>query len=74
MLYQRVNLYSINTYSTKEKTNKDDIVVEMKANKTEDSVLLKAANGDKKPPSDQVSTYSEISLSCVIFTSTNVFG
>ncbi|XP_057177250.1 cell surface glycoprotein MUC18-like [Triplophysa rosa] len=43
----------INTYSTKEKTNKDDIVVEMKANKTEDSVLLKVVNGDKKPPTDQ---------------------
>uniref|UniRef100_A0A3B1J7N2 Cell surface glycoprotein MUC18-like n=1 Tax=Astyanax mexicanus TaxID=7994 RepID=A0A3B1J7N2_ASTMX len=39
---------------TKEKTNKDDIVVEMKADKTEKSVLLKGVNGDKKPPSDQV--------------------
>uniref|UniRef100_A0A8B9HG73 Melanoma cell adhesion molecule a n=1 Tax=Astyanax mexicanus TaxID=7994 RepID=A0A8B9HG73_ASTMX len=35
---------------TKEKTNKDDIVVEMKADKTEKSVLLKGVNGDKKPP------------------------
>ncbi|KAI4900713.1 hypothetical protein NFI96_029146 [Prochilodus magdalenae] len=38
---------------TKEKTNKDDIVMEMKAEKTEDSVLLKGVNGDKKPPGDQ---------------------
>ncbi|KAI7813549.1 putative cell surface glycoprotein MUC18, partial [Triplophysa rosa] len=46
---------------TKEKTNKDDIVVEMKANKTEDSVLLKVVNGDKKPPTDQVTMiYVEI--------------
>ncbi|XP_072530519.1 cell surface glycoprotein MUC18 isoform X2 [Salminus brasiliensis] len=37
----------------KEKTNKDDIVVEMKADKTEESVLLKGVNGDKKPPTDQ---------------------
>ncbi|XP_022534813.2 cell surface glycoprotein MUC18 isoform X1 [Astyanax mexicanus] len=43
----------INPFSTKEKTNKDDIVVEMKADKTEKSVLLKGVNGDKKPPSDQ---------------------
>lgn len=49
-----VNLYSINAYSTKEKTNKDDIVVEMKAKKTEESMLLKSANGEKKPPNDQV--------------------
>ncbi|XP_076867199.1 cell surface glycoprotein MUC18 isoform X1 [Brachyhypopomus gauderio] len=38
---------------TKEKTNKDDIVVEMKAEKTEKSGLLKCVNGEKKPPSDQ---------------------
>ncbi|XP_026229206.1 cell surface glycoprotein MUC18 [Anabas testudineus] len=39
---------------TKEKTTKDDIVVEMKTNtKNEDAVLLKAVNGDKKAPSDQ---------------------
>ncbi|XP_074527991.1 cell surface glycoprotein MUC18 isoform X1 [Halichoeres trimaculatus] len=39
---------------TKEKTTKDDIVVEMKSNtKTEDAVLLKAVNGDKKGPNDQ---------------------
>nr|XP_021327367.1 cell surface glycoprotein MUC18 [Danio rerio] len=46
----------INAYSTKEKTNKDDIVVEMKAKKTEESVLLKGINGEKKPPNDQNST------------------
>lgn len=41
--------------STKEKTTKDDIVVEMKTNaKNEEAVLLKAVNGDKKGPSDQV--------------------
>lgn len=41
--------------STKEKTTKDDIVVEMKTNtKNEDAVLLKAVNGDKKGPNDQV--------------------
>uniref|UniRef100_A0A671NU52 Cell surface glycoprotein MUC18-like n=1 Tax=Sinocyclocheilus anshuiensis TaxID=1608454 RepID=A0A671NU52_9TELE len=39
---------------TKEKTNKEDIVVEMKAKKTEESVLLKGVNGEKKPPNDQV--------------------
>uniref|UniRef100_UPI0037E77667 cell surface glycoprotein MUC18 n=1 Tax=Semicossyphus pulcher TaxID=241346 RepID=UPI0037E77667 len=39
---------------TKEKTTKDDIVVEMKSNtKTEDTVLLKAVNGDKKGPNEQ---------------------
>ncbi|KAL7838533.1 hypothetical protein AOLI_G00269370 [Acnodon oligacanthus] len=38
---------------TKEKTNKDDIVMEMKADKTENSVLLKGVNGDNKPPGDQ---------------------
>ncbi|KTF95957.1 hypothetical protein cypCar_00039044, partial [Cyprinus carpio] len=43
----------INVYSTKEKTNKDDIVVEMKAKKTEESVLLKGVNGEQKPPNDQ---------------------
>lgn len=42
--------------STKETTTKDDIVVEPKTNtKTEDAVLLKAVNGDKKASSDQVS-------------------
>ncbi|KAG1957420.1 cell surface glycoprotein MUC18 isoform X1 [Pimephales promelas] len=43
----------INAYSTKEKTSKDDIVVEMKAKKTEESVLLKGVNGEKKPLNDQ---------------------
>eukprot|EP00064_Thunnus_orientalis_P005132 superscaffoldBa00000491_g5145 len=40
---------------TKEKTTKDDIVVEMKTNtKNEEAVLLKAVNGDKKGPNDKV--------------------
>ncbi|TKS83236.1 MUC18 Gicerin Melanoma cell adhesion molecule Melanoma-associated antigen [Collichthys lucidus] len=40
---------------TKEKTTKDDIVVEMKTNtKTEDAILLKAVNGDKRGPNEQV--------------------
>nr|XP_020454157.1 cell surface glycoprotein MUC18-like [Monopterus albus] len=39
---------------TKEKTTKDDIVVEMKTNtKNEEAILLKAVNGDKKGPNDQ---------------------
>ncbi|KAG7314543.1 hypothetical protein KOW79_021846 [Hemibagrus wyckioides] len=41
---------------TKETTNKDNIVVEMKAEKTEKTektVLLKGVNGNNKPPSDQ---------------------
>ncbi|XP_030602977.1 cell surface glycoprotein MUC18 isoform X2 [Archocentrus centrarchus] len=39
---------------TKEKTTKDDIVVEMKTNtKNEEAVLLKAVNGDKKGPNNQ---------------------
>ncbi|XP_028323297.1 cell surface glycoprotein MUC18 isoform X2 [Gouania willdenowi] len=39
---------------TKEKTTKDDIVVEMRTNnKNEQSVLLKAVNGDKKGPTEQ---------------------
>lgn len=44
-------------YSTKEMTNKDNIVVEMKVEKTEKTektVLLKGINGSNKPPSDQV--------------------
>lgn len=41
--------------STKEKTTKDDIVVEMKTDtKTEEAVLLKGVNGDKKGPGAQV--------------------
>ena len=43
--------------STKEKTTKDDIVVEMKSNaKNEEAVLLKAVNGDKKGPNEKVTT------------------
>ncbi|XP_070839474.1 cell surface glycoprotein MUC18 isoform X2 [Chaetodon trifascialis] len=39
---------------TKEKTTKDDIVVEMKTNTTnEGAVLLKAVNGDKNGPNEQ---------------------
>ncbi|XP_041808121.1 cell surface glycoprotein MUC18 isoform X2 [Chelmon rostratus] len=39
---------------TKEKTTKDDIVVEMKTNTSnEGAVLLKAVNGDKKGPNEQ---------------------
>ncbi|KAG7516738.1 cell surface glycoprotein MUC18-like [Solea senegalensis] len=39
---------------SKEKTTKDDIVVEMKGStKAEDTVLLKAVNGDQKGPNDQ---------------------
>lgn len=38
---------------TKEKSSKDNIVVEMKSENTEDSVLLQGVNGEKKPPSDQ---------------------
>ncbi|XP_016119380.1 cell surface glycoprotein MUC18-like [Sinocyclocheilus grahami] len=48
----------MNAYSTKEKTNKEDIVVEMKAKKTEESVLLKGVNGEKKTPNDQSSALS----------------
>uniref|UniRef100_A0A3Q3WF77 Ig-like domain-containing protein n=1 Tax=Mola mola TaxID=94237 RepID=A0A3Q3WF77_MOLML len=36
---------------TKEKSNKDNIVVEMKSDSTEDTVLL-GVNGEKQPPSD----------------------
>uniref|UniRef100_A0A1A7WMM7 Melanoma cell adhesion molecule n=2 Tax=Iconisemion striatum TaxID=60296 RepID=A0A1A7WMM7_9TELE len=40
---------------TKEKTTKEDIVVEMKTNtKNEEAVLLKGVNGEKKGPNDQV--------------------
>lgn len=35
------------------KPNKGGIVVEMKSDNTEEAVLL-SVNGDKKPPSDQV--------------------
>ncbi|MEQ2212014.1 hypothetical protein XENOCAPTIV_023053 [Xenoophorus captivus] len=47
---------------TKEKPTKDDIVVEMKNNpKNEDAVLLKAVNGEKKGPHDQVTVVISIS-------------
>lgn len=49
-----VNVWAVVVYSTKETTNKDNIVVEMKAEKTEKTVLLKGVNGNNKPPSDQV--------------------
>uniref|UniRef100_A0A8C9T0U5 Melanoma cell adhesion molecule n=1 Tax=Scleropages formosus TaxID=113540 RepID=A0A8C9T0U5_SCLFO len=39
---------------TKEKASKGDIVVEMKSEKTEDAVLLKGINGEKRPSNDQV--------------------
>uniref|UniRef100_A0A671WND5 Melanoma cell adhesion molecule b n=1 Tax=Sparus aurata TaxID=8175 RepID=A0A671WND5_SPAAU len=38
---------------TKEKSNKDNIVVEMKSDNTEEAVLL-GVNGEKQPPNDQV--------------------
>lgn len=50
--------------STKEKTTKDDIVVEMKTNtKNEEAVLLKAVNGDKKGPSEQVTIVLDVIIS-----------
>lgn len=52
-----VNLYSVNVYNSKETTNKDNIVVEMKAEKmqkTEKSVLLKGVNGNGKAPDNEV--------------------
>ena len=42
--------------STKEKSSKDSIVVEMKSDNTEEAVLL-GVNGEKQPPSDQVDIY-----------------
>lgn len=39
--------------STKEKSNKDNIVVEMKSDNTEEAILL-GVNGEKQPSSDQV--------------------
>lgn len=35
-------------HRTKEKGKKDDIVMEMKTDKTEETVLLQGVNGDKK--------------------------
>ncbi|KAG8002031.1 Cell surface glycoprotein MUC18, partial [Nibea albiflora] len=40
---------------TKEKSSKDNIVVEMKSDNTEEAVLLEV-NGEKRPPSDQAQT------------------
>uniref|UniRef100_A0A3B4ZHF6 Melanoma cell adhesion molecule n=1 Tax=Stegastes partitus TaxID=144197 RepID=A0A3B4ZHF6_9TELE len=37
---------------TKEKSNKDNIVVEMKSDNTEEAILL-GVNGEKQPPNDQ---------------------
>lgn len=37
---------------TKGKSNKDNIVVEMKSDNTEEAVLL-GVNGEKQPPNDQ---------------------
>ncbi|XP_058600465.1 melanoma cell adhesion molecule b isoform X1 [Onychostoma macrolepis] len=37
---------------TKEKTSKDDIVMEMKSGKSEEAVLLQGVNGDKKSPTE----------------------
>ncbi|TRY93096.1 hypothetical protein DNTS_008621 [Danionella cerebrum] len=48
----------LNAYSVKEKSNKEDIVVEMKPKKTEESEPLKAVNGEKKPPNEQNSALS----------------
>lgn len=49
--------------STKETNTKDEIVVEMKTDtKTEESVLLKAVNGDKKDTSQQMTVVSMTSL------------
>ncbi|XP_062844705.1 cell surface glycoprotein MUC18 isoform X2 [Trichomycterus rosablanca] len=44
---------SVKQEITKEANNKDNIVVEMKAEKTEESELLKGVNGNPKPPNDQ---------------------
>ncbi|XP_029923742.1 melanoma cell adhesion molecule b isoform X5 [Myripristis murdjan] len=44
---------------TKEKSNKDNIVVEMKSDNTEEAVLL-GVNGDKKPSNDQGDEYLDV--------------
>ncbi|XP_041098317.1 cell surface glycoprotein MUC18 isoform X2 [Polyodon spathula] len=41
-------------------SGKDDIVVEMKTDKTEEAGLLQGVNGDKKPPSDQCEKYIDL--------------
>ncbi|XP_076832640.1 melanoma cell adhesion molecule b [Brachyhypopomus gauderio] len=38
---------------TKEKSSKDDVVVEMKSSRSEEAVLLQGVNGEKKSPSGQ---------------------
>lgn len=54
----------VSVRSTKEKNTKDDIVVEMKTNtKNEEAVLLKAVNGDKKGPSEQVTIVLDVIIS-----------
>ncbi|XP_023648225.1 cell surface glycoprotein MUC18 isoform X2 [Paramormyrops kingsleyae] len=45
---------------TKEKGKKDDIVMEMKTDKTEETVLLQGVNGDKKSLDDQCDEYMEV--------------
>uniref|UniRef100_A0A671WKP4 Melanoma cell adhesion molecule b n=1 Tax=Sparus aurata TaxID=8175 RepID=A0A671WKP4_SPAAU len=44
---------------TKEKSNKDNIVVEMKSDNTEEAVLL-GVNGEKQPPNDQGGDYLDV--------------
>lgn len=44
-------LYFHSHRSTKEKSGKDNTVVEMKSDNTEEAVLL-GVNGEKQPPSD----------------------
>ncbi|XP_053176738.1 melanoma cell adhesion molecule b [Scomber japonicus] len=44
---------------TKEKSNKDNIVVEMKSDNTEEAVLL-GVNGEKQPTSDQSGEYLDV--------------
>ncbi|KAM8768398.1 melanoma cell adhesion molecule b isoform 3-T3 [Acanthopagrus schlegelii] len=44
---------------TKEKSNKDNIVVEMKSDNTEEAVLL-GVNGEKQPPNDQRGEYLDV--------------
>ncbi|XP_070761617.1 melanoma cell adhesion molecule b [Enoplosus armatus] len=44
---------------TKEKSNKDNIVVEMKSDNTEEAVLL-GVNGEKQPPSNQGGEYLDV--------------
>nr|XP_023672020.1 cell surface glycoprotein MUC18-like isoform X1 [Paramormyrops kingsleyae] len=45
---------------TTEKTNKAEIVVEMKSEKNEAAVLLKGVNGEKKVPADQGEKYMDV--------------